>query len=252
MTSTNHVSMTPPSPFFFNAQGMGIITSAIIHAACVLLLLLLPATHMIPRLQTIQINLEGREALSADNSGATGRKAVSRVDQVPDKITPKKVFKPMPVREKVFREDAVNAQLNTPKQFQGPVAADSRNSEVAASINAENLGAGKVKASIASNTESQGIVETRFGEMGAPAFIHREMPVYPIMARRLGKEGRVILKLLIDRSGKLQKVEVVEFAGFGFTEAAIAAVKNSTYLPASRNGEKITTKALIPIRFHLQ
>lgn len=252
MTSTNHVSITSPSPFFFNAQGMGIITSAIVHAACMLLLLLLPATNIIPRLQTIQINLEGREALSADNSGAAGRKDVSRVDQVQDKVAPKKKFTPVPTREKVFRENTVSPRLNAAKPLPEPVAAENRNLEAAASVNAENQGAGKAKAAVVSNTESQGIVETRFGEMGAPAFIHREMPIYPIMARRLGKEGRVILKLLIDRSGKLQKVEVVEFAGFGFTEAAIAAVKNSTYLPAIRNGEKITTKALIPIRFHLQ
>lgn len=250
MTSTNHVSITPPSQFFFNAQGMGIITSAIIHAAGILLLLLLPAAHMIPHLQTIQISLESRETSLFDNSRVAGQEAVSKVDQVPDKVSLKNFFKP--VREKVFRENAVSEQLNTTKPLPGPVIAENRSLEVAGSINAENQGVGKAKAPIASNTESQGIAETRFGEMGAPAFVHREMPVYPIMARRLGKEGRVILRLLIDRSGKLQKVEVVEFAGFGFTEAAIEAVKNSTYLPARRNGEKITTKALIPIRFHLQ
>jgi periplasmic protein TonB len=88
--------------------------------------------------------------------------------------------------------------------------------------------------------------------MGAPVFIHREMPVYPVLARRLGKEGKVILKLLIDRNGKMQNVEVVEHAGFGFTEAAVAAVKKSTYAPASRNGENVTTRALLPVRFRLQ
>ena len=62
----------------------------------------------------------------------------------------------------------------------------------------------------------------------------------------------MILKLLIDMNGRLQNVEVVEPAGFGFTEAAVAAVKNSTYAPANRNGEKVTTTALLPVRFYLQ
>jgi protein TonB len=72
------------------------------------------------------------------------------------------------------------------------------------------------------------------------------------LARRLGKEGKVLLKLLIDTDGKLQKIEVVEPAGFGFTEAAVEAVKKSTYAPGYRNGERILTKALLPVRFQLQ
>jgi len=66
-------------------------------------------------------------------------------------------------------------------------------------------------------TESKGgkigdrsIVETSFGATGAPAFINRVMPVYPPAARRLGREGRVVLKLLIDRHGKLRSIEVLE------------------------------------------
>ena len=97
-----------------------------------------------------------------------------------------------------------------------------------------------------------GVVESKFGDNGSPAFIHQEIPVYPTLARRLGKEGKVLLKLLIDTDGKLQKIEVVEPAGFGFTEAAVEAVKKSTYAPGYRNGERILTKALLPVRFQLQ
>jgi protein TonB len=98
----------------------------------------------------------------------------------------------------------------------------------------------------------QGIVESKFGDDGSPAFIHQEIPVYPLLARRLGKEGKVMLKLLIDANGKLHNIEVVEPAGFGFTEAAIEAVKKSTYAPGYRNGEKVSTRALLPVRFQLQ
>jgi len=126
--------------------------------------------------------------------------------------------------------------------------------EIADSIKTDIQGTGKTDVSVTPKAEHGGgeITDTRFGEMGAPAFIHREMPFYPVLARRLGKEGKVILKLLIDRNGKLQNVEVVEHAGFGFTEAAVAAVKKSTYAPARHNGEKIAARALLPVRFHLQ
>jgi protein TonB len=94
-------------------------------------------------------------------------------------------------------------------------------------------------------------VDTEFGSAIAPAFLHREMPQYPILARRLGKEGKVILRLIINEKGNLLNVEVVENAGYGFTEAAIAAVKKSTFLPAKKDGKPIASRALLPIKFKL-
>lgn len=95
-------------------------------------------------------------------------------------------------------------------------------------------------------------IETRFGAPVAPAFLHRVMPVYPMMARRLGQEGKVVLKLTIDENGILRDIEVIEKAGYGFTEAAVEAVKKSTFLPAKQDGKPIASKALLPIRFRLE
>ena len=102
------------------------------------------------------------------------------------------------------------------------------------------------------NGEVPSIVETNFGEVDAPAFIHRATPAYPRVARRLEKEGRVVLKLLIDQTGKLRSVEVIESAPFGFTEAAVEAVRMSTFAPARRNGEGVLSWAILPIRFNLE
>jgi len=98
----------------------------------------------------------------------------------------------------------------------------------------------------------KGIIESRFGEKWSPSFIYKARPVYPALARRMGKEGKVILKLFIDTNGKLQQIEVIDYAGYGFTEAAIEAVKKSTYAPGYRNGERVAMKALLPVRFQLQ
>ncbi len=99
---------------------------------------------------------------------------------------------------------------------------------------------------------NESVMETGFGYSGAPSFLRREMPVYPRMARRLGKEGRVVLKLLIDMNGQLQDVEVIEGADYGFTEAAVEAVKKSTYAPARRNGTTVTSRAVLQVRFNLK
>ena len=161
-------------------------------------------------------------------------------------------LKPLPVQKDISTISEQPGKITPTLSAERSVVAENINGEVVGSINAENQNDNKTKAAIISRMESRGTAETQFGNMGAPTFIHRVMPVYPMLARKLGKEGKVILKLLIDMNGKLQNVEVVEPAGFGFTEAAVAAVKNSTYEPASRNGVKVTTTALLPVRFYLQ
>lgn len=94
--------------------------------------------------------------------------------------------------------------------------------------------------------------DTEFGSEFGPKFLHREIPVYPMMARRLGKEGRVLLRLTIDEKGNLLNIEVIEGSGYGFTEAAVAAVKRSSFMPAKIDGMPVMSRALLPIRFNLR
>lgn len=92
----------------------------------------------------------------------------------------------------------------------------------------------------------------QFGSSGAPSFSRQVAPVYPAQARRLGREGLVVLKLVIDAEGRLQGVEVVQAASFGFTEAALTAIRQSSYRPALRAGRPVQAQALITIRFTLR
>jgi TonB family protein len=96
------------------------------------------------------------------------------------------------------------------------------------------------------------VEEVGFGSKESPRFLRREMPIYPLMARKLGKDGKVILRLTIDEKGNLLNVEVIEKGGYGFTEAAMEAVKKSTFLPAKKDGKPIASRALLPIRFQLE
>jgi TonB family protein len=99
---------------------------------------------------------------------------------------------------------------------------------------------------------TSGVVETAFGSTGAPVFLRRQMPVYPMIARKLGKQGKVILRLFINEKGRLLSVEVVEPAGYGFTASAMEAVRMSTFSPAHENGVSVASKALLTIRFVLK
>jgi len=94
--------------------------------------------------------------------------------------------------------------------------------------------------------------DVEFGTAIGPKFLHRELPAYPMMARKFGREGKVVLRLTIDNRGNLLNVEVTQRAGSGFTEAAIEAVKRSTFLPAKKDGRTIDSRAILPIRFMLR
>jgi periplasmic protein TonB len=94
-------------------------------------------------------------------------------------------------------------------------------------------------------------IESTVGAMGGPQFIQRFVPRYPRQAQRLGVEGSVLLRLAIDASGKLSRVEVVNGAGNGFDEEAVQAVKRSTFAPAVQNGRPVSCLAMLKIRFQL-
>jgi protein TonB len=89
------------------------------------------------------------------------------------------------------------------------------------------------------------------GDVGSPRFTHRESPIYPFMARKLGKEGKVVLRLTLDAQGQLQGVDTIETNGFGFAESASAAIRKSTFAPAVKNGCAISSQVLVQVRFVL-
>lgn len=112
----------------------------------------------------------------------------------------------------------------------------------------QNIGAAAVSGLTGGN-DNMG--DMMIGETGAPQFIHREPPAYPFLARKLGKEGKVIVRLTLDESGRQKNIEIIEPGGFGFTDAAIAALKKSIFSPARRNGKSVASRVLVPVRFIL-
>jgi periplasmic protein TonB len=96
-----------------------------------------------------------------------------------------------------------------------------------------------------------GPVDASFGSGNGPRFASKSLPKYPRLARELGKEGTVLLRLTIDDRGRLLDVEVLRRAGSGFDEEAVRAVRESSFNPAKINGKPVTCRAQLPIRFVL-
>lgn len=90
-----------------------------------------------------------------------------------------------------------------------------------------------------------------FGTADGPRVLHLEPPDYPLRALRLRLEGRVLLRLRLDSSGRLQSAAVVKSAGYGFDASALAAVHRARFAPASHDGRSAPCVALLPITFTL-
>jgi len=92
--------------------------------------------------------------------------------------------------------------------------------------------------------------KTLGGETG-PAFRTKVVPLYPEHARRLKREGSILLEVLIDRNGIPRGISFLKRAGFGFDEAAREAILKSRFYPAMEKGMPILCLVRIPIRFEL-
>jgi len=226
-----------------NPQRLSIVASLSLHALLFLFVAMMPAAKLLPVSRVIQISFSQEQSLSADT------REVVQPAAAPMPVSQKRASR----RDVEVEKTSPQAETSTNPPADRTVAVNLQSSAVrsTAEIEAKSPGKGPEITS-AGPAVKQGIIETKFGTQGAPSFLHRELPVYPIMARRLGKEGRVVLKLLIDMKGKVQDIEIIEAAGFGFTEAAIEAIRKSSFTPAYRNGEKVAARAILPIRFNLE
>jgi protein TonB len=77
---------------------------------------------------------------------------------------------------------------------------------------------------------------------------------YPPIARRSNIEGRVVLDLFIDRTGTIQRIEVLreDPPNRGFGEAARNAFRNIRCEPARANGERVSARVRYPVTFRLR
>ena len=85
------------------------------------------------------------------------------------------------------------------------------------------------------------------------SYLNNPKPVYPAVSKRLGEQGKVMLRVLIGTDGLPQKVEVKQSSGFErLDRQAIDAVMRWRFVPGKRNGVPEAMWNLVPINFVLQ
>ncbi len=85
-----------------------------------------------------------------------------------------------------------------------------------------------------------------------PHFKNLVKPKYPKEAKRAEKEGKVVLTATIDVNGIPQNIVALTKLGFGFEEAAIEALKKTTFYPATKKGKPFSVVVKVPFEFKLE
>ena len=78
-------------------------------------------------------------------------------------------------------------------------------------------------------------------------------PTYPAISRRMGEEGKLVLRVELDENGRIDDAKVINSSGYERLDtAALTAVKSWQCNPSRRNGQPIRAVALQPFNFVLQ
>jgi protein TonB len=106
------------------------------------------------------------------------------------------------------------------------------------------------------------LIPKRYNERGAddsdfvlydkePQIIMNVEPKYPEPALRAGLEGKVIVKMWVNKEGKVGQVVVLKSDAEIFNQPAIEAAKQFTFTPAYMNRQPVALWVSYPFRFKL-
>lgn len=85
------------------------------------------------------------------------------------------------------------------------------------------------------------------------AYLHNPRPNYPAVSRRLGEEGKVLLRVLVSPDGRAAAVNLEKSSNFErLDEAARQAVAQWRFVPAKRGDETVEATIIIPLVFRLE
>jgi protein TonB len=84
-----------------------------------------------------------------------------------------------------------------------------------------------------------------------PTVEHTIRPNYPDELWKTGVEGQAVVQATINVTGDVEKAEVVSADNPAFGEAALAAVKQWKFKPASKDGEPVATDVKLPVVFSI-
>jgi len=89
------------------------------------------------------------------------------------------------------------------------------------------------------------------GAVSAPVLLYKVEPEYSEEARKAKYQGIVVLKVVVDPTGRVVNPEVIRSLGLGLDEKAMEAVRKWKFRPGYKDGRPVPVIAEIEVSFRL-
>jgi TonB family protein len=106
--------------------------------------------------------------------------------------------------------------------------------------------------SLPERTERSGPLRIKEGETTRPEIIRQFKPVYSEKARQAGTRGTVIVEAIIDEEGCVRNIRSLQGLPNGLTKAAMEAVRQWVFSPATLEGKPVKVYYVLTINFNVQ
>ena len=94
-------------------------------------------------------------------------------------------------------------------------------------------------------------VYTVGGDVKAPVPIYKPEPAYAHEARAAKLEGTDVFWIIVDASGAVADVELVQSLGKGLDESAMQTLRTWRFLPAMKKGKPVPVRLIVEVSFRL-
>lgn len=162
---------------------------------------------------------------------------IQPAQEKPPEAKPLPVVKPQPVR-----------QQTTPQRPQ-PVPVIEATQSSAPAPTAPVATPPEIKPAPPAPPAPEPVVQARFDA----DYLKNPAPPYPPLSRRMGEEGKVILRVSVSAQGTADNVEIKTSSGSQrLDDSAQKTVRNWKFIPAKRGDTAVQSWVLVPIIFKLE
>lgn len=89
------------------------------------------------------------------------------------------------------------------------------------------------------------------GDIEAPVALDKVQPKYPEIARKVRRQGVVVVKAVIDTDGRVVDAKILKSLGFGLDEAALEAALQWRFTPATLHGKPVPVYMNLSVIFNM-
>lgn len=172
--------------------------------------------------------------------------------EISSDILAAKVPEPVQQPKPKPKKKTTRSKVQKPPAKDTPTKTAAASSSTAATPTA-TAGSDAGKSARGSSSGDFGSKEFGLGEVDrGPQILKQQKPAYPLVARRRNLTGRVTVKFLVDRHGKVCKPKIVEAQPKGvFEQSVLDSITKWQFKPGVLKGKEVATWVVLPIQFRL-